>query len=50
MGDKEYNGYLDAIDRFLSSEKAMRFDVSSFVETLVEGMGLKRAQKESGEP
>ncbi|MPM98040.1 hypothetical protein SDC9_145221 [bioreactor metagenome] len=50
MGEKEYNGYLDAIGRFLSSEKAKLFDVSFFVETLVEGMGLKQPPAESDEP
>lgn len=50
MDEEEYNGYLEAIGRFLSSEKAQRFDVSAFVETLAKGMGLKSAAKESNEP
>lgn len=50
MDEEEYNGYLDAIGRFLSSEKAKLFDVAAFVETLVKGMGLKLPPAESDEP
>ena len=40
IGEEEYQAYLDVIRSFLASEAAKKFDVSSFVEVLIEGMGL----------
>ena len=50
MGEEEYGRYLEAVGRFLSSEQARHFDVVSFVEILLEGMGLKNFLKESNGP
>ena len=50
MGEEEYDRYLEAVGRFLSSEQAKRFDVSSFVEILLEGIGVKNFLKESNGP
>lgn len=49
MEEEEYETYLDAIGRFLSSEEAEKFDVSSFVDVLLEGMDINRFLQGGGE-
>jgi len=50
MGEEEYDRYLEAIGRFLASEQAKRFDVSSFAEILLGRMGLENFLKGIKEP
>lgn len=48
MTEVEYNGYLKRIGCFLASEPAKRFDVNTFVDTLIKGMGLDSASYNGG--
>lgn len=40
MSTEEYEDYLNAIQNFLVSEAARKFDAETFVDILIEGMGL----------
>ena len=40
IDEREYQEYIDAIKKFLSSEDAIKFDVNTFADVLIEGMGI----------
>ncbi len=45
MERAEYEGYLRAIEAFLAGPRGRLFDVGTFAETLMEGMGLDEGRK-----